>query len=377
MIPVKDMSAETTAQALFKNVISVFGSFSTLISDRGSAFSAKIFQALITTFGIKHRMSASRQARSNGAAEQLVKRVGELAKRLCETDQDLEHALPRMELSLRAMAPSRLEYSPYQILFGRHMPIGELGEMVETSTFNGNYENYISNLRTELGLLHKAVKERREEMKKEDEQAYNKRNKVVQPTWRVGETVLLENRKIKPNSDVVLSHKPYEGPFYVSERVQNDPTIGATYRLIEVDSGRSYRYLVNGDRLRPYHARRDDLNNRLPERVIMPTSEAEPTRDNNKTMTKTGRDTSNRDTKIENKIEQSEIVEKGAEPAKRILKQRTKNGKTEFLVEFLDKSCYWCDFVSEALLVKRRMEQSRRRSQNQRRTRSRNSTVRQ
>ena len=85
LIPVKDMSAETTAQALFKNVIFVFGSFSTLISDRGSAFSAKVFQALITTFGIKHRMSASRQARSNGAAEQLVKRVGELAKRLCET----------------------------------------------------------------------------------------------------------------------------------------------------------------------------------------------------------------------------------------------------------------------------------------------------
>ena len=72
LIPVPDLSAFTTAKMLVKYIISVFGVPLVINSDRGSSFTAQIFQYIIKFFHIRHRISASRSARSNGAAEQLV-----------------------------------------------------------------------------------------------------------------------------------------------------------------------------------------------------------------------------------------------------------------------------------------------------------------
>ena len=43
-------------------------------------------------------------------------------------------------------------------------------------------------------------------------------------------------------------------------------------------------------------------------------------------------------------------LEEGFEPAKKIVRQRTVNGKIQYLVLFQDKSSHWCEEVTNALL---------------------------
>jgi len=52
------------------------------------------------------------------------------------------------------------------------------------------------------------------ESKIEIKERYDKEHKVVPPSWKVGDRVLLSEKRIKPHSNVVLTHKPYSnGPF--------------------------------------------------------------------------------------------------------------------------------------------------------------------
>ena len=70
--PVTDLSALTTAKVFLKRVITQFGLPTTIISDKGSAFTAVLFQELARMLDIKHRFAATAAARSNGLAERVV-----------------------------------------------------------------------------------------------------------------------------------------------------------------------------------------------------------------------------------------------------------------------------------------------------------------
>jgi len=119
--------------------------------------------------------------------------------------------------------------------------------------------------------------------------------------------------------------------------VQGSEEIGPVYRLIDVQTGKSYKSLVPADRLKMFTADRTDLCARLPSNL----------------------DVVERDTEIESEKEDDELS--GCHPAKRILKQRVRNRKTEHLVLFQDNSKAWCDFVTPALLQHFRLAQERRR----------------
>jgi len=357
LVGVRDLSAETTAKMLFKHLISQFGAIDVLVSDRGSSFTAKVFSALLSNFAIHHKLSASRAPRTNGLAESLVKRINELCKRLCEQDSDIEQALPMMEMSLRATANTTIGYSPFELLFGRPMPLGRLPETVETIKFDGDYARYLTTLRNELDVMHGAVRKQKIEVKHADEAAYNKRHKTVPPHWSVGQCVLLHDDKVRPRSTVVLTKPPFRGPFYVSEVIHTDPSIGASYRLVDVITGKAHRYLVNGDRLRPYNVDRVDLDTRLPLRK-------RPV--NNDVSADVEKDPASKAQSSDNggnspPVDEQEVA--GMEPALRIVRERMINGKPQWLVLFADKQCYYCDTVSPALLKLWRLSQERRRAQ--------------
>jgi len=83
---------------------------------------------------------------------------------------------------------------------------------------------------------------------------------------------LLEDKRIKPHSNVVLTHKPFIGPYYIGDVVKGRDNIGPAYRLIAADSGKSLKRLVSGDRLKKFSADRTDLTARLPLRSDGQTS---------------------------------------------------------------------------------------------------------
>jgi len=122
--------------------------------------------------------------------------------------------------------------SPFEMTFGRVMPLGDIGQAKEIPNFTGRQKAYYEWLRDKLATIHKAVAESKAETKVEDQRQYDKRHSAVAPTWKVGDEVLLLDNKIKAKSEKVLTHHPYSGPFYVSQLVKGKDDVGLAYRLI-------------------------------------------------------------------------------------------------------------------------------------------------
>ena len=71
---------------------------------------------------------------------------------------------------------------------------------------------------------------------------------------------------------------------------------------------------------------------------------------------------SNNDNSSANTLDsQQNSVPKDCHPAIRIIKERGRGNQKEFYVQFADRSKYWCDFVTPALLEHYRIVQDKRR----------------
>jgi len=180
---VKDMSAKTTADTFFKEVIASHGVPAAIMTDRGSAFSSAFFTHLADLLHIKHIMSASQAARSNGLAESVVKRVSELAKIYVDDDTDIESSLPWMEMALRATAHTQLLISPFQLMRGREMNVGQPLASGLAPSFTGDHLQYFEQLTKRLTELHKQVCDNRRDAKELYKRDYDKRNKVAEAPW--------------------------------------------------------------------------------------------------------------------------------------------------------------------------------------------------
>jgi len=115
-----------------------------------------------------------------------------------------------------------------------------------------------------LRRVHDAVKIACEEVKKDDKVRYDKAHKVVEPTWKIGETVLLQESTIKPGASKVITKQRFVGPYIIQDIVVGRPDVGPAYRLVDKKTGKPLRNLVSNDRLKKYNVNRQEFNARLP-----------------------------------------------------------------------------------------------------------------
>jgi len=387
LIPTKDLTAQTTARALIEHVICAEGCPRVINTDRGVNFTSDLFRYLTRFLHARHRISASKSARTNGACELVVQRMSNMLKRFEADDLAVEQCLPLITLALRASSLTTMPYSPYEIVRGRRMFLG--GGPIDPSDsipFDGQIGRYIKAFRRELNAIHADVKRAKLEIKRQDALAYNKHNKARQTFWQIGDRVLLQDKTIKPGSNKILTKRPYVGPYYISEVVEGDG-FGATYRLIDEKTGRTYRYLVNQDRLKRYFDNKIEMEGRLtqaPRKVQLkplveqiidepddsPTSEqmtdANGHADGGQTDAAARDETDADDQQL---IDDDNAPVYGYEPALCIKRQRTRNGKIEYLCEFEDRSLWWSRDVSDLLLKNWRLQQAKERAKKARKRR--------
>ena len=263
LIPVRDMSAETTAYAFVQHIIATFGTPIRIFSDKSTSYLNIFFCKICSLLGIKHRTSASLMAKSNGLAESMVKRLSTLLKIYANDDVTLEQQLPIIELSIRSMPISRLQLSPYQILFGREMPINTPGPTNLAVPFTG-YKEFAGWLE-KLSVYMQRFKERKVQIKQDDKEAYDKVHKVKEATWKVGDRLLLQDVRVKPHSNRIVTTRPFRGPVIIKEIVQGTSDIGQAYKLEREDGGRPLKFLITADRLKIFDTDRTDLLKRLPQ----------------------------------------------------------------------------------------------------------------
>ena len=204
-----------------------------------------------------------------------------------------------------------------------------------------------------LKILHQGVYENLKESKEEMKTYYDKHNKVQNEPFVVGDKVLMINKRIPAHSTRVLTRRNYNGPYIIASKIQRDDQIGPAYKLVDMCSGKSLKYLVTPARIKKYNDNRPQFEAINPP---LPQMKADQSTTKDKLN---NRQTDDQDDKTE--------PGEGFEQAIRISRQRMMKGKPEYLVLFKDGSQYWCDAVSQGLLDNFRMRQEKLRDKRRRR----------
>jgi len=211
---VPDMSAETSAKTFFESIVVNFGVPSSIVTD---TFCTKFYGMLARLLGLKHRISSAKWPRTNGLAEQLVQRVSTLLRMYASDDRSIECVLPLCELCIRCTNHTQLKLSPYEVVFGRKMPLGLPFDLSNNlPKLAGDQLAYVKWLQHRLEDIHNAVAENLRDTRQGMKTGYDRRHKVQEATWKVGQKVVLLDKRVNPGATRVLTHRPYCGPFFIT-----------------------------------------------------------------------------------------------------------------------------------------------------------------
>jgi len=275
---------------------------------------------------------------------------------------------------LRATPHSKLLISPYEIVFGRPMRIGVPGDpataqqatkqsadpntqqsadssasegtRIDTKSARTDPTGYYKWLSTELKRVHKAVKINPEKVKVDDKIKYDRAHKAIEPTWKVGDRVLLSETTVKSGSSKVITRQRFVGPYVIKEIVVGRLDVGQAYCLVDEATGVELRHFPSNDRLKQYNTDRERFNARLPSRHGPGAGTQQQQTYIHKPQTVVGQRQSSPE-----EPKPVEIVSKTRVP-----------GKLQYRVKYTDGKVYNCDWVNRLLLdhyeAKRRSQQS-------------------
>jgi len=153
--------AITTEQAFMKYIVEPFGIPVLILSDKASGYMSTFFAYISNLLGVTHKTSAAMASRTNGYAEQAIKRFNEGVVRYSTPEIDDRHIkllLPFIQMAILATTNELTKISPYEILHGFPMPVPcPVTNHNEPTFLSKDAESYATWLKVSLKLLHNAV----------------------------------------------------------------------------------------------------------------------------------------------------------------------------------------------------------------------------
>jgi transposase InsO family protein len=170
--------ALSTARAIIRRILPEFPQINSIVSDRGSQFTSRMFQHLTTAVGIKSWKSASLNPRSHGLVEGVFSQLAKWIKAFADTDSQIADVIPLTELVQHVSVSRTLGYSPFQILRGYQPDIHLLtgaGQAADQQA--GDPQHYVEWLTQRLALIRKDVEANKQHAHEIQKRAFDKQSR--------------------------------------------------------------------------------------------------------------------------------------------------------------------------------------------------------
>ncbi|GFV44939.1 transposon Tf2-11 polyprotein [Trichonephila clavipes] len=196
--PLKDITAETVAEAFFSSWVSRFGTSAILTTDRGRQFESSLFKALSKLLGVQKCRTTGYHPQANGMIEELHRPLKSAIK--CHATERWTEVLPIILLGLRASLKEDILCTPAELVFGTTIRLP--GEMFDSSKPDDDVVNFVSKLKSHMQSLHP-----------KQPKHHGKRPVSIHPG-------LLEATHVFLRRDMLRRplQQPYDGPFKVLQR---------------------------------------------------------------------------------------------------------------------------------------------------------------
>ena len=241
-------SAIETADIVMQNVVRSHGVPTDVISDRGSQFVSKFWQALFQLLGMESKLSSAYHPQTDGQTERANRVVIDTLRNYCDEVQTTwDTHLPLVEFALNNAVNASTSMSPFYALYGLHP---RTPGMLMLDNRVPSARQYVESLDSRMKRAKRCVQAAQERMKA----THDKQHKPIE--FKVGDQVLLSTRNLQrtatarkaADTDNAKLFPKYLGPFSISKVINSQAyalDLPATYDIHNV---------FHVSLLRPYHS---------------------------------------------------------------------------------------------------------------------------
>lgn len=206
--PIIDKQAKTLAKAFVENCILVHGCPIEIKSDMGTEYKNEIFQNICNFLDVEQKFSTAYHPETIGSLERNHRCLNEFLRHFInEQKDDWDTWLPYYVFSYNTTPHSTLQYSPFELLFGRHVNIPQSIQKSLNLDPIYNYDSYYTELKFKI---QSTIAKARKLLEKSKVDRVHKQITEINPIHiSKGETVWLKNENRRKLDKVYL------GPFEV------------------------------------------------------------------------------------------------------------------------------------------------------------------
>src|ERR1700743_1289594 len=213
----KEATAETTADFIYKGIICRHGCPKVILSDNGTHFKNKLIQQLCEKFEIKHKFSSPYHPQTNGLVERFNRTLCESLAKTLEKENQWDEKLEEVSFAYRTNKQATTKETPFYLLYGREAKLPN--EIIEERVPQPiSVKDNELNRQFELIELQERRKETQERITEQQIKRKTKHDQKVkkEETFRIGDKVLVKEAYKENQRSGKLSQN-WKGPYYIHQ----------------------------------------------------------------------------------------------------------------------------------------------------------------